>query len=167
MNLYVTYTLEKEGGKSVHRIGQPLKFHAFDRPSDVLPAARVLLGSGADPNEVCEGKTPWVFMLTHCNMIKPSDTDIVRPMLNSGVDPLEIVLRDGSGWWMAHQKHVHHTTAFHVALPHLESIKDSKKTGTTKDSLGHCKRFDAVDSEGVGIVEWADTARAVGSWSHG
>ena len=69
MNLYVTYMLEKEGKKSIHRIGRPLLVYAFDRPFDGLPAARVLLESGADPNEVCEGKTPWVFRLMHCNII--------------------------------------------------------------------------------------------------
>ena len=52
-----------------------------------------------------------------------------------------------------------HTIAFHVALTHLEYLIDSKKTEIIKDFLGHCKRFDAVDSEGVGIVEWADTTR--------
>ena len=125
----------------------------------MLPAARLLLESGADPNEVCEGKTPWVFMLTHCNIIKPSDTEIFRLMLNKGADPLEIVLRDDSGWWRAHEKLVDHTTAFHVALTHLEYLTHSKKTEIIKAFLGHCKRFDAVDSEGVGIVKWADTAR--------
>ena len=82
MNLYVTYMLEKEGKESIDLIGRPLMFYAFDRPFDGLPAARVLLESCADPNEVYEGKTPWVFMLTYCNMIKPSDTEIIRLMLN-------------------------------------------------------------------------------------
>ena len=101
MNLYVTSMLEKEGKKSIHRIGRPLMFYAFDRPFDGLPTAQVLLESGADPNEVYEGKTPWVFMLTYCNMIKPSDTEIFRLMLTRGADLLEIVLRDDSGWWRA------------------------------------------------------------------
>ncbi len=51
------------------------------------------------------------------------------------------------------------TTAFHVALTHLEYLTDCEKTEIIKAFLCHCKRFDAVDSEGVGIVEWADTAR--------
>ncbi len=149
MNLYVTYMLEKEGKKSIHQIGRPLLFYAFDRPFDGLPAARVLLESGADPNEVCEGKTPWVFMLKHCNLMKPSGTEIFRLMFKRGADPLEIVLRDNSGWWTAHEKPVDRTTAFHVALTHLEYLTDCGKTEIIKAFLCHCKHFDAVDSKGV------------------
>ena len=156
VNLYVTYMLEKEGKKSIHRIGRAILFYAFDGAFDGLPAARVLLEGGADPNEDCEGKTPLVIMLTHCNMIKPGDTDIFRLMLKRGADSLEIVLRDDSGWWRAHEKPVDRTSAFHVALTQLEYLIESEKTEIIKVFLGHCKRFDAVDSKGFGIVEWAD-----------
>ena len=57
------------------------------------------------------------------------------------------------------EKPVDRTTAFHIALTHLEYLTESNKTGIFKAFLDHCKRFDAVDSEGVGIVEWADTTR--------
>ena len=57
------------------------------------------------------------------------------------------------------EKPVDRTTAFHVALTHLEYLTDSNKTEIITTLLGHCKHFDAVDSEGVDIVEWADTAR--------
>ena len=151
--------LQKEGKKSLHRIGRAILFYAFDDAFDGLPAARVLLEGGADPNEVCEGKTPWIFMLTDCNIRKPSDTEMLRPMLKRGADLVEIVLRDDSGWWRAHEKPVDRTTAFHVALTHLEYPTESGKTEIIKIFLGHCKCFDAVDSEGFGIVKWADTAR--------
>ena len=98
-------------------------------------------------------------MRMHFHIIKLSDTDISRLMLNRGADPLEIVLRDDSGWWRAHEKPVDRTTAVHVALTHLEYLTESGKTEIFKVFLGHCKRFDAVDSEGIGIVEWAATAR--------
>ena len=153
MSLYVIDMLEKEGKKSIHRIGQPLVFYAFDRPFDGLPAVGVFIESGADPNEDCEGKTPLVIMLTHCNMIKPGDTDIFRLMLKRGADSIEIVLRDDRGWWRVHEKPVDRTSAFHVAFTHLEYLTEFEKTEIIKVFLGHCKRFNAVDSEGISIVE--------------
>ena len=79
-----------------------------------------------------------------------------RLTLNRGFGPLQIIFHDNSRCWRAHKKPVDRTTAFYVALTHLECLTDAKKTGIIKAFLGHCECFDAVVSEGVDVMEWAN-----------
>ena len=155
LTLYVSQAIEKEGQKLLQRAGRPLLFYAFDLPAhNPSEIVQILLENGADPNQTFGLSTPWGYALL--NLLTPI-SEITILMLSYGANPCQRVSRDRGNWWIYHTKPVHYTTAFHIALTHMEDLTEIEQKTVIRSLLDHCENYDVVDSDGVGIAEWVDT----------
>ena len=162
LRLYVSQAIEKEGQKLFQRAGRPLLYYAFDDGlfDDSGEVVQVLLENGADPNQSFGQSTPWTSLLLGLGRnLKEQKMyrETVSLMLSYGANPCQRVLRDDSGWWESRKRPEHYTTAFHVALTHIEWLTKVEQMAFIRSLLDHCENYDVVDSDGVGIAEWADT----------
>ena len=156
LTLYVSRAIEKEGQKLLQRAGRPLLFYAFEIPTqDPSKMVQILLENGADPNQNFGPSTPWSYALL--NLRAPISESTIL-MLSYGANPCQRVSRDRGNWWIYHTKPVHYTTAFHIALTHIGRLTEIEIKMLIRSLLDHCENYDVVDSDGVGIAEWADIA---------
>ena len=165
LTLYVSQAIQKENQTLFQRAGRPLLFYVFDhrygdswRPKMV----QLLLEKGADPNETFRQDTPWTSALLSVADNICLDAwycECLLLMLKYGANPCQRVLRDDSFWWKDRESLEHYTTAFHIALTGIEWLPKIEKMACIRSLLDHCENYDVVDSDGVGIAEWADTAQ--------
>ena len=162
LTLYVSQAIEKGGQKLLQRAGRPLLFYAFEvlyqDPSEI---AQILLENGADPNQTFGLRTPWSYALLNLPtplFLRKWCSKVILLMLSYGANPCQRVSRDRNNWWMCNKEPAHYTTAFHIALTHIEKLTEIEKKTVIRSLLDHCENYDVVDSDGVGIAEWADTA---------
>ena len=162
LTLYVSQAVEKESQKLVQRAGRPLLFYVFD---DRFGASwqpemmQLLLEKGADPNETFGRNTPWtyaLFSLAHTPSIDAKCSECLLLMLRYGANPCQRVLRDYNSWWKDSERPEHYTIAFRIALPIIEELAEAEKMRCIRSLLDHCENYDVVDSNDVGIAEWAD-----------
>ena len=126
------------------------------------PAAKtceVMLENGADPNESFGICTVWSFIALNCWMCAYSDISvdekILKLMLEHGADPKQCVRFDlYTLWWQEYPERLHSTT-FHVVLSYLKPWRDSFAS-VVKLLMEKCDHMEAVDSDGIGVQEWAD-----------
>ena len=159
--LYVSQAIKEEGQKLLQRPGRPLLFYAFDDLFKNLPkVVPILLENGADPNEAYGLRTPWIHALCKLGVLLEfhAFSELFVLMLSSGANPCQRISRDDSHWWRAYKTPAHYTTAFHIALTHIETLTDVEKMAFIRTFLDHCEDYDFKDSDGFGIAEWADTA---------
>ena len=167
LTLYVSQAIEKEGQKLFQRAGRPLLCYAFEPfGRGRFEVVQVLLENGADPNQNFGLSTPWTLAVpdlgSHENL-HGWHSDYLVLMLSYGANPCQRVSRSDREWWKAHKSPEHYTTAFHIALTYIEGpieqLTEVDKMTCIRALLDHCENYDVVDSNGVGIAEWADTAR--------
>ena len=161
LTLYISQAIKKERQKLLQRAGRPLLFYALDHlDSNTSETLQVLLENGADPNQAFGLSTPWTSALSRYRAFEGSHvwSECVVLMLSYGANPCQRILRDNSHWWEFYKTPAHHTTAFHVALTYIEDLTEVGKMAFIRYFLDHCENYDVVDSDGVGIAEWADTA---------
>ena len=163
LTLYVSQAVEKEGQKLFQRAGRPLLCYAFE-PFDErhFGVVQVLLENGADPNQNFGLSTPWtlaVLDLGSTGNLHGWSSEHLVLMLSYGANPCQRVSRNNRDWWKAHKRPEHYTTAFHIALMYIETqqLTEVGKMTCIRSLLDHCENYDVVDSDGVGIAEWADT----------
>ena len=162
LTLCVSQAIKREGQKLLQRAGRPLLFYSFESSfQDPYETAQCLLENGADPNQSFGLSTPWSYALI--NFLTPLNShewcsEFILLMLSYGANPCQRVSRDRGNWWMYNEKPAHYTTAFHIALTHMKYLTDVEKKKVIKSLLDHCESYDVVDSDGVGIAEWADSA---------
>ena len=161
--LYVSQIIGKEGQKLFQRAGRPLLCYAFgpfgDGQSEVV---QVLLENGADPNQKFGLSTPWslaVVDLGSNGNLYGWHSDYLVLMLSYGANPCQRVSRSNSEWWEDHKSPEYYTTAFHIALTYIKTewLTELERMTCIRSLLDHCENYDVVDSDGVGIAEWADT----------
>ena len=163
LTLYVSQAIEKEGQKLFSRAGRPLLCYAFDGgpiQSYQGEIVQLLLEKGADPNQTFGQSTPWIDSTLNLATSLGDDTwhsEVIPLMLRYGANPCQRVLRDDSDWWADRESPEHYTTAFHIALTAIEGFTEVEKMTYIRSLLDHCENYDFVDSDGVGIAEWADT----------
>ena len=165
LTLYVSQAIEKEGQKLFQRAGRPLLYYAVKNSSNnpnQLEVVQVLLEHRADPNQTFGLSTPWTSCLLSTKIYDEFGmwkSKLIPLMLSYGANPCQRVSRDDSKWWMRYERPEHYTTAFHIALTRLEPLTKDEKMTCIRPFLDHCENYDVLDSDNVGIVEWADTAR--------
>ena len=165
LTLYVSQAIEKGGQKLFQRAGRPLLCYAFDignihRGSGEI--VQLLLEKGADPNQTFQRSTPWILYTLNLAPYArdyTSNSIIFSLMLSYGANVCQRVLRDDSRWWKHYQCPEHYTTAFHIALTTIKEFTQIEKMTFIRSLLDHCENHEVVDSDGVGIAEWADTAQ--------
>ena len=171
LRLCVSQAIEKEGQKLFQRTGRPLLYYAFDDGwmEDSGEVVQVLLENGADPNQSFGQSTPWTFSILSFSPYPKGGTmknKTLSLMLSSGANPCQRVSRyngwDSSGWWRVYKRPEHYTTAFHIALTAVGWLTEVEKMTSIKSMLDHCEDYNIVDSDGVGIAEWADTEHYYG-----
>ncbi|CAF9921627.1 hypothetical protein IMSHALPRED_005223 [Imshaugia aleurites] len=82
--------------------------------------------------------------------------NLVRLMVEYGADPSQRVVRNEDHiWWHERPKKLYSTT-FHIYLSIDEPFKNTREQ-TLRLFVHHCNDFEATDSDGVGIQEWADS----------
>ena len=172
LTLYISQVIEKKGQTLFQRVGHPLLYYALDfelileggsevveRQTEVV---QVLLENGADPNQTFGLNTPWTSVVLS-PMVSIVYGEFCHEwfflLLRYGANPCQRVLRDDSKWWKAHERPEHYTTALHIFVTRIEQLTEVEKMTCIRSLLDHCKDFDVVDSDGVGIVHWADTAQ--------
>ncbi len=167
LTAYVSHMIEKEGQKLFQRAGRPLLCYALSFRfvwSGKFEVAQVLFENGADPNQTFGLSTPWVTYILilsdpemHYSYRMASRYTLL--MLNYGANPCQRVSRDDSHWWKLYERPEHYTTTFHIALTALEPYTKVEKMTFIRSLLDHCENYDVVDSDGVGIAEWANTTK--------
>ena len=163
LTLYVCQAIEKEGQILFQRTGRPLLYYALDGVHDVpyqVEMVQILLEKGADPNQTFEQSTPWVYSLLNIAIYVGNDTwesEILSLMLRYGANPWQRVSRDDSDWWKDRESPEDYTTAFHIALTVIKEFYEAEMMTYIRSLLDNCKDYDVVDSDGVGIADWADT----------
>ena len=159
LTLYVSQAIEKEGGKLFQRAGRPLLCYAFDDlDEDRSEVVQVLLDNGADPNQTFGLSTPWIFCVLELGSPGNRVDQTLLLMLNYGANPCQRVSRDDSNWWKVYERPEHYTTTFHIALTKITRLTKVEKMTCIRALLDNCEDYDVVDSDHVGIAEWADTA---------
>ncbi len=167
LTLYVSQAIENEGQKMFPRAGRPLLCYVYDDfeenyAGDSSEIVQVLLKSGADPNQNFGRSTPWIFYILNLFPYERDETWNTRTislMMIYGANICQRVSRDDGVWWKAYKRPEHYTTAFHIALTSIKEFTEVGKMTFIRSLLDHCKNYDVVDSDGVGIAEWADTAQ--------
>ena len=161
LTLYISQAIESEGQKLFQRVGRPLLCYACDAiVEDSGEAVRVLLENGADPNQTFGRSTPWtVALLSLAYYVAEWDSESFLLMLSYGANSCQRVSRDDSQWWKAYERPEHYTTAIHIALTYIVRLKEVQKVTFIRSLLDNCENYDVVDSDGVGIAEWAETAQ--------
>ena len=161
--LYVEEEIRRHGKGILQRnYNRPLLFYACDGERGnrgfLFAIHKLLLNNGADPMETYGLDTAWSFMVMVRDRYSgyvPSSNSIGL-MLEHGADPTQRIFRnEDHSWWNEWPKKLHSTT-FHVILSSLGPWAKWRKP-LLKSFVNHCKDFEATDSDGVGIQEWADS----------
>ena len=175
LSLYVQHQIDRNGKTVIKKAhGKALLFYAADFAHTMLytglqvdaPAldtCELLLQNGADPMETHpmearESETPWSWMvmsfLARKCVITPAKPLML--MLEHGADPTQRVFENGHhNVFMDQFSSKPHTTTFHAILSLMDEC--SLDRPLLKSLVDHCNDFEATDSGGVGIQEWADS----------
>ncbi|KAF6221632.1 hypothetical protein HO133_001598 [Letharia lupina] len=185
--LYVHQQIRKNGKGIIEKAhGRPLLFYAFDDPSlnrynpgvNTCQACEVLLENGADPMENFKSHTPWSFAISApCEYMGPLDNQLhieklFTLMLEHGADPVQPVdhrdrLTHGANpvqgfdqsnsynRWLSHFEKLY-STVFHLALYYVRQEREYYEP-ILRLLVDHCSDFEATDSDGIGIQDWADS----------
>ena len=163
LTLYISQAIEREGQKLFPRAGRPLLCYDIGYGhDDRFEVVKVLLENKADPNQAFGLSTPWTSAVLDLGTTPYSHEvgiEYLLLMLSYGANICQRISRDDGKWWTAYKRPEHYTTAFHIALTSIEKFTEVEKMTYIRTLLDHCEDYDVVDSDGVGIVEWADTAQ--------
>ena len=170
LSLYVQHQIDRNGKAVIKQAhGKPLLFCAVDDfhtkyftdfhvGAPVIHTCELLLQNGADPMETRESKTPWSCMVMRF-LGRSYDLTPAKPlmlMLEHGADPTQRVFENGHHYTFEYQfSSKPHTTTFHAILSLMDEC--SLDRPLLKSLIDHCNDFEATDSDGVGIQEWADS----------
>lgn len=168
--LYVHQQIRKNGKGIIEKAhGRPLLFYAFDALSlnryipgvNTFQACEVLLENGADLMENFKSHTPWSFaILAPCVYMGPLDNLYIEKlftlMLEHGADPVQPVHRNIDEWWWSKHPKKLYSTVFHLALYCMEQWNFFHRP-ILRLLVDHCNDFEATDSDGIGIQDWADS----------
>ncbi|KAF6235136.1 hypothetical protein HO173_006765 [Letharia columbiana] len=169
--LYVHQQIRKNGKGIIEKAhGRPLLFYAFDALSlnrynpgvNTFHSCEVLLENDADPMENFKSHTPWSFAILVLGRYMASPPyqlhigKLFTLMLEHGADPFQPVDHNiDDWWWFKHFKKLY-STVFHVALYSMEQWKYIFRP-ILRLLVDHCNDFEATDSDGIGIQDWADS----------
>ena len=185
--LYVHQQIRKNGKGIIEKAhGRPLLFYAFDALSlnrynpgvNTFHSCEVLLENDADPMENFKSHTPWSFAILYsCEYMgfpgyQLHIGKLFTLMLEHGADPFQPVdhrdrLTHGANpvqgfdqsnsynRWLSHFKKLY-STVFHVALYYVRQERESYEP-LLRLLVDHCNDFEATDSDGIGIQDWADS----------
>lgn len=152
--------------------GRPVLFYAFDDlchfDLDAISTCELLLNAGANPMDTFGLDTVWSFTMMRVGKnlgylhIRHQCDKLFRLMLELGAAPTQRVfrhdetdpLRSWQHWWDTEPTKLS-STVFHVTLSFLTPWTELH-TSLLRSFVDHCDDFEATDSDGVGIQDWAD-----------
>ena len=171
MDVYLEEMFKSKRAKILDRNRRPLMCYLFDDAhifwSFSPKLLETLLNNGADPNEQFQEITPWTLAVRKQYDLQgiygPQYIDyilIFQTMLEHGANPTQRYYLISSKKTVAEEeffpKTLVYTTTFHVMLSNCYWWDTEEQLDTIRLLLRYCKDFDAADSDGTTISEWAD-----------
>ena len=149
--------------------GRPLLFYVvdglvlemhYDCCKWMFNTFEVLLNNGADPMETFNERTPWSYCVAHISN-HLLESRIFELMLEHGADPTaryELSAHYGypNETWPPQLTRKHYSTAFHIVLWFCRKWRGSYLS-TVTFLVRNCNDFEATDSDGIGVQDWADS----------
>lgn len=172
--LYVQQQIRKNGKDIIEKArGRPLLFYALNSPFfdtadffvNTYHICELLLENGAGPMENFKSHTSWSFAVLvwgrymaypPYHPCQPHIEKLFRLMLEHGADPVQPVHRNIEDWWWSEHPKKLYSTVFHLALYSMEQWKFFHRP-ILRLLVDHCNDFEATDSDGIGIQDWADS----------
>lgn len=171
LSIYVHQQIESSGYEIIRKAcKRPLLCNVLARlvyNSSAPKTCEILLKSGSDPNEPFGTGTVWSFITMACTesfmfaAVLEDYEKILKLMLGYGADPKQRVRFEAHSHWLEQWpmktrfKKKLHSTTFHVILSYLRPWRESFGS-IVKLLVENCDHLEAVDSDGVGVEEWAD-----------
>ena len=165
MDVYIEEEFKRNKAKILDRNQRPLMCYLCDQSilygKDNSEILETLLSNGADPNERFQETTPWMLTARGMTWTPPLVySSMYQRLMEHGANPTQRVDLRSFDLRGEHKETfpqtLVYTTTFHLILSSIYLWDIEEQLETIRLLLRYCKDFDAADSDGTNISEWAD-----------